>query len=200
MALCLLCVMWTLCAVLGQGGGVCFRGSSRWLVVLPAVCYALMCLLRAALCGLLVWCSADYASGCPCCCCCRPHGSKATGQVAPHSTLAADQPNTTGASPHQLLARCTHCTTHFTHTTLLPQVPRVSAYRLAAHLTSAFAIYAGLAWTTLSLAQPQPLLATASEAAQAAARKLRGRVLPLSVLVGITAVSGAFVAGLDAGR
>lgn len=76
----------------------------------------------------------------------------------------------------------------------------MSPYRLAAHLTSAFAIYAGLAWTTLSLAQPEPLLASASEAAQAAARKLRGRVLPLSLLVGITAVSGAFVAGLDAGR
>jgi hypothetical protein len=76
----------------------------------------------------------------------------------------------------------------------------VSPYRLAAHLTSAFAIYAGLAWTTLSLAQPQPLLASAGEVARKATATLRGRVLPLGALVAVTAVSGAFVAGLDAGR
>lgn len=95
------------------------------------------------------------------------------------------------------------------------EVPRVSPYRLAAHLTSAFAIYATLVWTTLDLARPQPVLsniaaaasaagqsaiAAAAKAQAAAAQMLRGRVLPLSVLVGVTAVSGAFVAGLDAGR
>jgi cytochrome c oxidase assembly protein subunit 15 len=95
------------------------------------------------------------------------------------------------------------------------EVPRVSPYRLAAHLTSAFAIYATLVWTTLDLARPQPVLsniaaaasaagnsaiAAAAKAQAAAAQLLRGRVLPLSVLVGVTAVSGAFVAGLDAGR
>lgn len=94
-------------------------------------------------------------------------------------------------------------------------MPRVSPYRLAAHLTSAFAIYATLVWTTLDLARPSPLLssvaASAKEATHAAlaaaarhqataAAVLRGRVLPLSLLVGVTAVSGAFVAGLDAGR
>lgn len=94
-------------------------------------------------------------------------------------------------------------------------MPRVSPYRLAAHLTSAFAIYATLVWTTLDLIRPQPVLArfasaaaTAAQSAVAAAAKqqaagglaLRARVLPLAALVGVTAVSGAFVAGLDAGR
>jgi len=97
------------------------------------------------------------------------------------------------------------------------QVPRVSPYRLAAHLTSAFAIYATLVWTSLSLWQPVPAaaMAAAGEAAGlaaaaagassaaaivAAAATLRRRALPLAALVGVTAVSGAFVAGLDAGH
>jgi cytochrome c oxidase assembly protein subunit 15 len=79
-------------------------------------------------------------------------------------------------------------------------VPRVSPYRLAAHLTSAFAIYTTLVWTTLSLAHPTPALAAAAPAAAAAAAALRRRALPLAALVGVTAVSGAFVAGMDAGR
>ncbi|GBF94603.1 hypothetical protein Rsub_06718 [Raphidocelis subcapitata] len=79
-------------------------------------------------------------------------------------------------------------------------VPRVSPYRLAAHLTSAFAIYATLAWTTLTLAAPASALAAAPPAAAAAAAALRRRALPLAALVGVTAVSGAFVAGKDAGR
>lgn len=37
-------------------------------------------------------------------------------------------------------------------------IPRVSPYRLAAHLTSAFAIYSILLWTTLSIRRPQPIL------------------------------------------
>lgn len=95
----------------------------------------------------------------------------------------------------------------------------MSPYRLAAHLTSAFAIYATLVWTTLDLARPRPVLAglvTSSAAVTAAAlpatigdaikqqlagaAKLCARALPLAVLIGVTAVSGAFVAGLDAGR
>ncbi|CAI9764614.1 unnamed protein product [Fraxinus pennsylvanica] len=34
--------------------------------------------------------------------------------------------------------------------------PKVSPYRLAAHLTSAFAIYSGLFWTALSVVMPEP--------------------------------------------
>lgn len=79
------------------------------------------------------------------------------------------------------------------------QVPRVSPYRLAAHLTSAFAIYATLVYTTLSLAQTAP--AAMGPAVQQLVGRFRSHwVLPVSVLVGCTAVSGAFVAGLDAGR
>ncbi len=68
--------------------------------------------------------------------------------------------------------------------------PRVSQYRLAAHLVAAFAIYAYLFWVALSLLQGN--------------RKARphpwfGRTLGLAVLVSVTVISGAFVAGLDAG-
>jgi cytochrome c oxidase assembly protein subunit 15 len=80
------------------------------------------------------------------------------------------------------------------------QVPRVSPYRLAAHLTSAFAIYATLVWTSLSLWRPVPAAAAAPPAAAAAAALVRARALPLAALVGVTAASGAFVAGLDAGH
>lgn len=88
------------------------------------------------------------------------------------------------------------------------ETPRVSPYRLAAHLVSAFTIYSGLVWTALDLARPTSLLASsaaslsapASAAAAAAARSARALVLPFAVLVGVTATSGAFVAGMDAGR
>jgi len=57
------------------------------------------------------------------------------------------------------------------------ETPRVSPYRLAAHLASAFSIYAVLFWSTLSLAQP-------------AASRLRGAALPLAGLIAVTAASG----------
>jgi heme A synthase len=71
----------------------------------------------------------------------------------------------------------------------------VSPYRLAAHLTSAFAIYSGLFWTALSVASPYPNI---SGEAGKAALKVRRFALPVAALVGITAISGAFVAGNDA--
>ena len=92
------------------------------------------------------------------------------------------------------------------------ETPRVSPYRLAAHLVSAFTIYSGLVWTALDLARPTSLLAStavslagaapasAATAAAAAGRSARAMVLPFAVLVGVTASSGAFVAGMDAGR
>ncbi|KAJ7963494.1 Cytochrome c oxidase assembly protein cox15 [Quillaja saponaria] len=76
--------------------------------------------------------------------------------------------------------------------------PRVSPYRLAAHLTSAFAIYCGLLWTGLSIVMPEP--PAESVAWIRGAAKVRRLVLPISLLVGVTAVSGAFVAGNDAGH
>ncbi|KAK7386028.1 hypothetical protein VNO78_32080 [Psophocarpus tetragonolobus] len=76
--------------------------------------------------------------------------------------------------------------------------PRVSPYRLAAHLTSAFAIYCGLFWTALSVVMPEPPAESLTWVRGAA--KVRRLALPISVLVGLTAVSGAFVAGNDAGH
>lgn len=74
--------------------------------------------------------------------------------------------------------------------------PRVSPYRLAAHLTSAFAIYCGLLWTGLSVVLPDP--PAESLACVKGAAKVRRLALPVSLVVGITAISGAFVAGNDA--
>ncbi|WZZ89709.1 hypothetical protein YC2023_118288 [Brassica napus] len=76
--------------------------------------------------------------------------------------------------------------------------PRVSPYRLAAHLTSAFAIYCGLFWTALSVVMPEP--PAESLAWVRGAAKVKKLALPVSFVVGITAISGAFVAGNDAGR
>lgn len=76
--------------------------------------------------------------------------------------------------------------------------PRVSPYRLAAHLTSAFVIYCGLLWTALSVVMPEP--PAESLAWVNGAAKVKRLAIPVSLLVGITAVSGAFVAGNDAGR
>ncbi|XP_076884693.1 heme A synthase COX15-like isoform X2 [Bidens hawaiensis] len=76
--------------------------------------------------------------------------------------------------------------------------PRVSPYRLAAHLTSAFAIYCGLFWTALTVVMPEP--PTESMAWVKGASKVKRLALPVGIIVGITAISGAFVAGNDAGR
>ncbi|KAG0473600.1 hypothetical protein HPP92_014937 [Vanilla planifolia] len=76
--------------------------------------------------------------------------------------------------------------------------PRVSPYRLATHLTSAFVIYCGTLWTALSVVMPEP--PTESLNWVNGASRIRKLALPISVLVGFTAVSGAFVAGNDAGH
>lgn len=76
--------------------------------------------------------------------------------------------------------------------------PRVSPYRLAAHLTSAFVIYCGLLWTALSVVMPEPPAESLVWVHSAA--KVKRLAIPVSLLVGVTAVSGAFVAGNDAGR
>ncbi|KAJ4980520.1 hypothetical protein NE237_031357 [Protea cynaroides] len=76
--------------------------------------------------------------------------------------------------------------------------PRVSPYRLAVHLTSAFAIYSGLLWTALSVVMPDPPSGTIAWVRGAA--KVQKLALPVSFLVGVTAISGAFVAGNDAGH
>ncbi|VDP49868.1 unnamed protein product [Soboliphyme baturini] len=72
-------------------------------------------------------------------------------------------------------------------------VPRVSQYRLAAHLTSAFALYGLLFWCGLSHLFPAGGL---TGPGVSRLRILAGSTL---VLTSLTAVVGAFVAGLDAG-
>ncbi|KAL5972341.1 Cytochrome c oxidase assembly protein cox15 [Asimina triloba] len=76
--------------------------------------------------------------------------------------------------------------------------PRVSPYRLAAHLTSAFVIYVGLLWTGMSVVMPEPPSGSLDWVRGAA--KVQKLAIPLSIVVGLTAVSGAFVAGNDAGH
>ena len=68
----------------------------------------------------------------------------------------------------------------------------VSQYRLAAHLGLALALYGYVLWMACRLAWPAP-------AAVPAARGLRGGLKGLLHLLIITIVSGAFVAGLNAG-
>jgi len=77
--------------------------------------------------------------------------------------------------------------------------PRVSPYRLATHLTGAFAIYAAMFWTTLDVwfPNPSPDFSKSSATLRAA---VSTRAKALAALVGATALSGAYVAGLDAGR
>lgn len=90
-------------------------------------------------------------------------------------------------------------------------VPRVSQYRLAAHLGMAFAVYAGCLRMALGvgrdwkLSQGKGLAGWTSveqtvkglHAPQVA--RVRAMVTALTALVFLTAISGAFVAGLDAG-
>ncbi|KAF5183096.1 Heme a synthase [Thalictrum thalictroides] len=76
--------------------------------------------------------------------------------------------------------------------------PRVSLYRLASHLTSAFGIYCGLLWTSLSVVMPEPPAGSMVWIREAA--KIKRLALPVGFLIGITAISEAFIAGNDAGH
>lgn len=84
--------------------------------------------------------------------------------------------------------------------------PRVSQYRLAAHLGTAFVAYLAMFWNGIRILQEQELLrrpgkgAKLLETLQRPELRTFKRLLgALSVLVFITAMSGALVAGLDAG-
>lgn len=84
--------------------------------------------------------------------------------------------------------------------------PRVSQYRLVAHLGTAFLCYCAMFWNGLSILRTHKLLGNL-QVAEASLRRLRNprlRIFRLSVgalavLVFITAMSGGLVAGLDAG-
>jgi len=89
---------------------------------------------------------------------------------------------------------------------------RVSPYRLAAHLSMAFSTYALLLWTGLDLLHYpntnrnrcqrtiQSLRDSMSKQMLQHAKKLRGGAILTTGLTAVTVVSGAFVAGNDAGN
>ena len=70
--------------------------------------------------------------------------------------------------------------------------PQVSHYRLTAHLSAAFLVYALMLWTALSLIFPA--------ARDAVKHALYGRTVAVFALVCTMIVSGGFVAGLKAGK
>lgn len=78
-------------------------------------------------------------------------------------------------------------------------VPRVSQYRLAAHLSLAFILYTLFLWSGLDHVIPAKTISITSKAAIKASRRFRMLAHTSKGLIFFTAVSGAFVAGLDAG-
>ncbi|KAK4145204.1 cytochrome oxidase assembly protein-domain-containing protein [Dichotomopilus funicola] len=84
--------------------------------------------------------------------------------------------------------------------------PRVSQYRLTAHLATAFVCYAWMLVSGLGILRTHRLLRDPEAAAKTFAalksptlRVLRGSVTALTALIFTTVLSGALVAGLDAG-
>ena len=73
--------------------------------------------------------------------------------------------------------------------------PRVSHYRLTAHLALAFAIYAAMLWIALDLLKP----AAAPQSVDPRARRVRRLAWTATVLVVAMVVTGGFVAGIRAG-
>lgn len=80
------------------------------------------------------------------------------------------------------------------------QRPRVSPYRLASHFVAGLTLYIGCLWNALSLLRPSPNALHPSWEAVAAARRLRLVAFPVAAVVGLTVLSGPFVAGNDAGH
>jgi len=85
-------------------------------------------------------------------------------------------------------------------------VPRVSQYRLAAHLSAAMVLYSFMLWNSLSVLKPPKEFTpkslyqnSASQSLVQSLVKFRRLAMGTKGLVFATAVSGAFVAGLDAG-
>jgi len=73
----------------------------------------------------------------------------------------------------------------------LVDIPRVSAYRLTAHLAFALAIYSYTLWTALGLLSPYKRAGIPAS--------VRGHGLGVVVLVVVTILAGGFVAGTRAG-
>ena len=84
--------------------------------------------------------------------------------------------------------------------------PRVSQYRLTAHLGAAFTVYAAMLWCGLDILRENRLLKNPADAlahlkslSAAQLRVFRGLVGLLAAMVFTTAMTGGLVAGLDAG-
>ena len=84
--------------------------------------------------------------------------------------------------------------------------PRVSQYRLTAHLGTAFICYVAMLWNGLTILRTNRLLNSLPTSAQTLSTLSDARLAPfkrsvflLSLLVFCTAMSGGLVAGLDAG-
>ena len=75
-----------------------------------------------------------------------------------------------------------------------PDMPRVSQYRLAGHLFLAFTLYSGFFWTAMNLLKSNAVFEPHKNL-----KKMRIMTHITKALVFLTAMSGAFVAGLDAG-
>lgn len=79
-------------------------------------------------------------------------------------------------------------------------VPRVSQYRLAAHMGSAVLIYGGLLWSALGYLRTQPTTPIQlNPKTMSMVRSIRPLAAASLIMSFITIISGAFVAGLDAG-
>lgn len=76
--------------------------------------------------------------------------------------------------------------------------PRVSHYRLAAHLTTAFAIYLLMLRTGFSLLNPK-IISLSDPTIIPLIKGIKSKVSGAVHFIALTAISGAFVAGLDAG-
>lgn len=75
------------------------------------------------------------------------------------------------------------------------EIPRVSQYRLCAHLGSALVLFSGLSWEGLSrLLKSEPIIRQHPHL-----RLIRHLTHGTLTAIFLTALSGAFVAGLDAG-
>ena len=85
--------------------------------------------------------------------------------------------------------------------------PRVSQYRLTAHLGAAFLVYTAMLWNGLSILRTNALLSMPNSAASSTLSTLsnpkllpfKRSVIALALLIFTTAMSGGLVAGLDAG-
>lgn len=78
-------------------------------------------------------------------------------------------------------------------------VPRVSQYRLASHLFFAFLLYTGFVASALDHLLPPIVTQTTTGVVRRAALNFRKLAHATKGMIFLTALSGAFVAGLDAG-